>query len=642
MKGFNLWALTLLVILIFSCKGEDEYGIAPQDCTINDFVGTWVWILADGEPMPYNEITFEQFTTEKSIYWKVVDNKWTKTESTVSVKDGVLTFKDEKEETQYNIVNIDNRNIVLICKDTKIRYSGEKVFFSGNQKIQGTWLCDAYTINNDKLTNFEACFEDTTFTVSYDGSEPITGKYAMLNDFCFYSRSNMVGGSHFSFDMDKTGPIATETVINVDGTITKNVFHRKPMSIMTLDDVVGTWLTTTKNGEDISWDKATICYAADNSGRSTISSIENNKWVSKDVAFTLDNNVITRTIDGQTDQATILYFDSETIIWKDHTSEDAITCKKIGNPNDGKERLAGLWKTSEPFYDDDNNLVLESYSLYTFNDSVFITDIHENGEKVISKASYLVYGDYFIYQGDGLCCIYGPLEYGYDVQRKQMYRKILYEDEQGNIETSTYYKMNFGQTLAGAWIFVEKNGKQMKTYDYVVAFFNEKTSVIRLLRFKDGIYEEKSEPYTIVENRIEYKDSENLYDEIVMLSNEELLLKNGLGDKYYAIRITSDSLSQQIVGEWSCVNFKDIQTTDITHVFDKNGLVTFKHDGDILGYGTYRIYGRLVVMRSTYNGEEKTILWSIKHGKIENKTMTFIRCLDEDGTVVENILTKIN
>lgn len=638
MKPFYyILAISLATMVLGSCHKADPF--SPY--TLKDIEGTWIWVTKDNEPIPNSEMCLEVISADGSeTFWRVVDNRWEKTEDVVAVKHGIYEFAHSWNK--YKIVNVDLFHFIVDDLQDNTRYSGEKVMTTDSKHLQGTWICDDFkTGSTTSLKNYEITIDDSSYMQSYDGAEPIIGRYWLCNNFMFY-QSNRAGSMYVTVEMGGLGPIMKQSFINADGSRTENILQRKAAEAYTLDDVVGIWHTTVKNGEPIPLQESTICVAPDNSGHSVIHGIIDGRWVGRDVSLSIQNNVLTRVIDGVQDVATIVYIDSETIIWIDHASGDIITRKKIVNPDEHKGKIQGFWETDKPFVNENGETVIEAKSRIT-QDSIICKDILDGGMVSRYKGAYSLYGDVIVIQADDYCLV-SRISFGYDTQKKQLYRVMHNLNFEGAEIPITYYKVDLEARLAGFWICVQQNGEWLPTKKVYVDCFFPKSGMNGYYDFTEG-YRYKEVPYSLEGRRILYHHDPVQYEDIISLNDSIRVCRGSSGDENTYFRIPANNpLTESIVGEWYCERFQeeDQLFKKVTYVFDASGLVTFKQDGATDGYGTYRLFGSLLVMRASNNGVEETYLWIIGGNRIENNTMTWGRDIEGRETPITNVLTKVN
>lgn len=615
-KLFYFLATTLIALILGSCHKDGP--VSPY--TLKDLEGTWMWTIIDGE---YNTNMWIDWITAEGIdtcrYIK--DGKWQEDVHTLSLKNGVLS---NGAGDDFLVINVDNYTMVVENITTKVRMTAEKAHEKDRKFLAGTWHADTYVMENVTLTNYEITYnEDGTYVAKYDGSEPDKGTFSLLNDFLFY-QSDYAGIIRMSVDMTETGPQTTEVILTSKGeAIVNNCQRIKGGPQITLEDINKTWITTTKDGEAIPLDDAAICKVIDDNGHSIIGYVKDGKWQEFDVTLTVDNNIVTRVIGTTTEKFYVMYFDRETIIWRNISTGSVVTRKAIREPDVNKEGILGFWK------DDTDG----SRAIFTA-DSVFYKE-----EDYEVRAKYKLYGGVTVAYTEEACEIFF-LEFGYDKERGERFVKWI-DMEEDLPATFVFYQPNLETKLAGGWIWDKENDIRVPLSHMELSFYNPMTKMHDYQTFADG-GEHILEPYYIEGRTIYYpEDTDDLPNEVIMSIDDSIMVTKGSdGITYRASRIFMDNpLNEKIVGTWDCSNFVDVDTNNFTHTFDKNGLVTCVINGTTTLYGTYRLYNSLLIMQYSNAIDNNAILWVIKDKKIENGTMTFSRLL-EDGTTIENILTK--
>ena len=609
--------------MLNGCQKQD----APvRKYSAEDLLGTWIYVLEDNTPLTSREVAVETFNADGTVTYKYVEeNQWVERASTYAVIDNVIRIYRDGQVHLFDIVNIDKLTMVIRSKETKAISTAQFVRTTENTQIYGTWMCEEFRTEGIALPDYQVTFgEDGEYIVSYQGGTPVTGEYKVLNNFLLY-QSNRAGAMILEMSRDEQGVVLNQVYADADGTIHKNATRRKPMATFTLADASGIWLTTSCDGAPIDLQEASICVAGDN-GHSVISYIENNTWSSHNVVLTTENNILYRVIDGVEDASAILYFDRNTIIWKNLQDGSVITRTKILPKDDLKEYVKGMWRNSEA-------------SILFREDSLRYTPTL--GEPV--EVAYKLYGDILVEYTDTQCKLFRFFS-GYDSQADRPTLNIRHMGNDGQRHTAIFNKVDLLKDLDGAWIWRLDNGQPVATNDLKITFYHSGTGMDDYMTFHNGVYNRVVESFYVSKGTIYYpENTANPFEKVLNVSANTLQVISSDGHNYMAFRIPFPSpLEQPIIGEWNCASFNDgtSVTENFTHVFDANGCVTVKKEGTTVVVGSYRIYGRLVVMlfKGT-DGVIKPALWVIKDGQIGD-TMTFYQRLS-DGSIIENLLTKV-
>lgn len=594
MKRLILWVTAVLCSIFLVACNDDEENYTPSILySADDLAGEWTFFIKDNAYVPSSQVAIIEFNADNSLTaYLMVNKQWTSKSIPFTLKDNIISTSNYS----FEILSINPQTLTLRNTENDICWSGEKVFTFANEELIGTWRCQS-------MENHDFIEHQITFTTDgighsdnvsmRQGDQVVNGTYGICNNFCWFEDPNREGIFHFSIEMGDLGQELSLTFIDSTNTTFTYLYYKVQEVDYTLDDMNGTWITTVMNGKHIPLNKVVI-FEVEN-GNALRNSMENGKWVSREITLSLENNILIRTVEGQPENPfTILYFDGTTLILKNQSDGSIVTSEKILFPDENKDRVLGFWGNDTATIM--TGEIVDFKVLYK-EDSVYM--MSNSDPESIWPMAYKFYGNVLVLQDETRCDIMYST-FGYDAQLGQRTIHNHIEAEDGSIITTTLYGLNLKEELNGTWLWWKYDDEMVLTNDLTINIYEpNKTTYIR---FIDNYTVPSS--YSIKGNVINY--DLNVYpSEEVLLINDSIMRTRTFDNHIYEARrvIEDNPLKTAILGEWISYERNADQTTHTKFLnkFDANGMVTMT-SADTIIYGSYQLYNDILVRR--LQGEE--------------------------------------
>lgn len=146
-------------------------------------------------------------------YWWIDNNQWVKTEEgPFELKNNILTYG--RGEYRAEIIYVDENILMIKFQQSEEQdgdlWTAEKIYTHENSNLIGTWYCA-------ELKSTIEYKSDKTYLCTYEGQNPLSGEFGILNNYLWYQSAKNAGMINIYIYTTTNGMHMEQTVINSNG-----------------------------------------------------------------------------------------------------------------------------------------------------------------------------------------------------------------------------------------------------------------------------------------------------------------------------------------------------------------------------------------------------------------------------------------